>query len=754
MPRPPLLQRFKKSRFARVLIIYAGASWPILGVVGTLQDVLLLPDWVSPAALILLLVGLLAMLVMEWLQSGPGAGEEEDGEGSPDPWEIGLHELVRDLRGGRVPHLTWGRVVTAGFFSFWLLFGLAGVYVLVADEDGASIATPLVAEGAGAGLAVMPFSTSGVDPEVYGEGMVSLLSTTLDGVAGVRAIDSRTVFARWREEVDDVDTPDLARILDVGQEAGARYVLVGSALELGSSLGLVGNLYDLERGTKLGDVRVEGSPEALLALVDRFSVRAARILLAEGGEEMASVQHVGSLTTESLPALMAYLEGERHYRMGHFARALEAYDRAIAADSTFALASLRAALAYGWEEGNPAPATRAHRERAVRYADRLPARERALLAAVVGEAENDPAAIERLEEQIRRYPDDSDLWNALGELYVHVGRRAAVSPEEAIVPLERAVVLEPDFAPYLVHLTDHAISHGDSADAARWLQRERGLAPDAVFTRWHGHAFILAHGSDPREREAVLDSLRSLGRVPGYLMRALAGPRWPDLREAAFRAAAGGASDDNPIPPRNLGYTLMDRGKVTAALEVRPDGGDVSSTMIMTLALVGLADPDTLDLRRFDDLHATLTLSSGGWSEALESGLDDLPEFLGATAIALATLRSGRPAEAVPLLEDLLTETSRGPIVGVTLFWLGQAHEALGDDRVALRYFRASMQSPWPDPQASLARLRAARLHRRLREPEQERALYRELLIAWQDADPSFQPWIDEARRALSDAGS
>ena len=47
------------------------------------------------------------------------------------------------------------------------------------------------------------------------------------------------------------------------------------------------------------------------------------------------------MTTQSFPALKAYLEGESEFRAGRFANALEAFQRATATDQSFALVYYR-----------------------------------------------------------------------------------------------------------------------------------------------------------------------------------------------------------------------------------------------------------------------------------------------------------------------------------------------------------------------------------------------------------------------------
>src|SRR5207247_9962589 len=60
-----------------------------------------------------------------------------------------------------------------------------------------------------------------------------------------------------------------------------------------------------------------------------------------------------SVGTKSLPALKAFLQGERFFR--HFAldSAIAGYDRAVRLDTTFALALSRLQTALGWNDSSP-----------------------------------------------------------------------------------------------------------------------------------------------------------------------------------------------------------------------------------------------------------------------------------------------------------------------------------------------------------------------------------------------------------------
>jgi hypothetical protein len=180
-----------------------------------------------PAAVLLLLIGLVIITATAWVQSHPSTAARAEAEEIPGSWEIDLGDMKHSVARGRLPHLTWARAILGGVVAFSLLFGLAGVYVVVQDR-GRSFSPPeAVAGSAGPGIAVLPFSMRGGGLDVWREGMVDVLSTNLDGVTGLRAIDSRTVLARWREAVGERDTPDLSLALGAARRMGAQYGVVG-----------------------------------------------------------------------------------------------------------------------------------------------------------------------------------------------------------------------------------------------------------------------------------------------------------------------------------------------------------------------------------------------------------------------------------------------------------------------------------------------------------------------------------------------
>ena len=374
MPFSNLFARIRKARLVRVLAVYVGASWVILQVADDLGDALALPDWVSPVVVLLLLVGLVIVLATAWVQTHPLIKARTATDEVPEAWELDVGDLRRAVRRGQLPHLTWPRALLGGVVAFSLLIGVAGAIVLVRDRDAGP---PPAVDGAAPGIAVLPFDARGVDETLWGDGLVDRISTNLDGVGGLRAIDSRTVLARWRQGRARAEG-DLDAALDVARSAGASYAIVGNALGVGADVRLTAHLHDLEGGRELAAAQAQGPPDSVLALVDALSVDLVRELLA-GRDADVTPQSLARVTTSSVPALRAFLRGEAADRRADFPAAIQAYEEALAEDSTFALAAYRLSTAYGWTQARGSQESVRYRRLAARHGDRLPSRDAALL---------------------------------------------------------------------------------------------------------------------------------------------------------------------------------------------------------------------------------------------------------------------------------------------------------------------------------------------------------------------------------------
>lgn len=359
-------------------------------------------------------------------------------------------------------------------------------------------------------VAILPFRVSGEPSIAYlREGMVDLLAAKLTGEGGLRAVDPRTVHVSWQRVAgsDTVDLPiDAATTL--AERVGAANVLLGEVVGTAANL-IVNASVTNASGAEVARATAEGAHTDLASLVDRL---VAQLLTASAGEEP---QRLSALTSTSLPALRAYLAGQAAYRRGRYGEALERYAHALDLDSTFALAGLGLTIADGWVATGHAR----ERGRAVawRWRERMSPRDRALLFAQVGRNyPRTPTAREQLaatEEALRLAPDRVELWQSLGDYYLHYGRMGGVDAWEAYAEraFRRALEADSAFSPAMHHLAILYARQGRRDELRRLVDATREYVPGgatADFVRWRaaltlGGATVDSAALDSMATEAI-----------------------------------------------------------------------------------------------------------------------------------------------------------------------------------------------------------------------------------------------------------
>ena len=699
------------------------------------------------------------------LVTGAGFRFEDRGKralkGIQEEWRLFvLEDLPAGLptRTGRwIPELS-GRQL--GFGAAAILAVVALLLLVRMARDTGGLVPEAEATGAAPAIAVLPFSVRGQELDVWREGMVDLLSTGLDGAGGLRAIDSRTVLARWKQEVGAETEADLSQAILVARRTGARYALVGSAVAVGPEVRLVADVYEIRSGRSMGQAQVEGAADSVLALVDRLAVQALGVILEKEPGELPPID-LAAVTTTSLPALKAYLEGEVFFRRSAFEAAIAAFERAAAADSTFALPFYRLSQSYGWVENIESERAREALDRAARFADRLPEREAILVHGEISLMAGTLDQTDLMRAAVRKYPDDVDAWYVLGELYFHLGQQALIPMAESDRAFSRAAALDPGFAPAYIHLIENAFTRADSGQAAALLETHGRLAPGSLQDRLNRFAFDLAFG-DPAARARALASMDTLDFLPRRsrsIGRMLFHPRFLVLQERALRAARAHPEARWSVPI-NLFLNHYYRGQLRTALavlddpllppEVRPAALYRLSQAGLSIPVEGLA-PDTgmgvafggfylgayaVDRGRPADLATAVMVLEAQAERARVQGDSVLARATAGAARALDGYdrwKGGHGEEALRILEAEQREVMGiGPAeeVNATIrWWLGALLLELGRPRDAERYFA----SFWYDP---LARLQLARIHEALGEEEAARAAHDYFRTAWREADP------------------
>jgi DNA-binding SARP family transcriptional activator len=366
--------------------------------------------------------------------------------------------------------LRYGALTLAGAA---VLLGVAAVARWEADRRAVPALDPET-------LLIAPFRVA-ADPSLdyLGEGLVDLLATSLNGEADSRAVDARTTLAAWQRTAGraNADLP-VARAAALARTLGAGQLLMGSVSGTPEHLTLNATLYGAARTAIRMRVSSRGPADSLPALVDRL---VGQILAREAGVPRHQLE---TLTTTSLPALRAYLEGVRSYRHGSFGRAVELFDEALREDSTFALAAIQLALAAGWGQLTGEPGTA---ERAARLAwaarDRLSLPDRLLLEAFPGPRFPEPSPPHELYaarvRALNASPDRPEAVFLMGAYHlggILRGEEDALARSSFF--FRRALELDSAYAAPLSNLVREAALAGDTATVQRLTQRY--LAADST----------------------------------------------------------------------------------------------------------------------------------------------------------------------------------------------------------------------------------------------------------------------------------
>jgi eukaryotic-like serine/threonine-protein kinase len=619
-------------------------------------------------------------------------------------------------------------------------------------------------------LAVAPFDVLSPSLELWREGLVDLLSRNLDGVGPIRTVPPTAVVRRWSGHADPLAAAEL------GRRTGARLSLFGSLVPAGRDSARVrATLLDVETGRPLGEFQLQDEVSRIDRLGDSLAVR---VLGALGRARRVELTGIASLGSTSPAAMKAFLQGEQWFRHGAWDSALASYGRAAAIDSSFALALWRLGRVVGWQRADGESLSVALALRAGALNHGLAPRDSLLVAVDSQQLEGTLtwAAYRRLlataQEAVRRYPDDTDAWYTLGEVYRHYGRAIPIS--ETLAAFDRAIALDSTYAPAYIHPLEMASAARGLDAARRYAVEYLKLAPGDVTA---DGARLGLDVPDPRQSGSALQRRLELASAITLDKAWYAGVNAADTGEVAVRVArALAASPDSSawltseVRRRKLASTLHFRGHLhEAAVALSPDP-IAAPGVFAELALQGLYPADTAGfyfdrwLRAGDLRTARVALpwwASHGdarsilrFRELADSLVRSSPDpvlreeavFGGQAVHAYLALVRHDTADALRRFERLPDSLCAvcyfEPLVRLGL------QATRGDDRTVLERSELTALSPI-SVLAVIGVLEGARAAERLGERRAAIRAYQFVADAWRHADPELQPYVAEARGAL-----
>jgi serine/threonine-protein kinase len=182
-------------------------------------------------------------------------------------------------------------------------------------------------------IVVHPFTVHGDAAYQYLEqGMVDLLSRSLDGAGNLRAVDPYAVIGSTQRNVSIRLDPELGR--QAAQKFGAELFVLGSVATSEGRFHVFVTLYHVDHGRLLNAEAKVGGEAGLFEMVEDVT---RQLLIGRLAPTQRLARLAGTMTP-SIVALKAYLLAESEYRRGCFGPAREAFEHAIAEDQFFALA--------------------------------------------------------------------------------------------------------------------------------------------------------------------------------------------------------------------------------------------------------------------------------------------------------------------------------------------------------------------------------------------------------------------------------
>jgi tetratricopeptide (TPR) repeat protein len=492
--------------------------------------------------------------------------------------------------------------------------------------------------------------------------------------------------------------------------------------------------------------------------------------------------NLSRVTTSSLGALKAYLDGEREFRVAHWNEAARHYQRAIDLDSTFTRALYRLARAYGWAGSE---LSEEYGRRAERLADRLPERDALLVRAVMN------GGFAPLKALTARYPDDAEGWVTLGDRYYHVGTRALLPNSAYRSALSKAIELSPNYGEAYDHLIEDAFFRLDSVGAQRLIKEYAALgAEHRGCTLQLSYDLVWGNNVARQKALAALDTVSASGAMWDCVHSPLAAPprvlaRMARLYQEAMEDSSSTALDRSYLLWKLL-MVRVARGQIAAARQAlaraqgMPDTEKDAARWQIQLHLSGF--PDSLAVRRAvrflterkepvpTDLFwaGALAVAERRWRDVDRAGLalDQRAEQLRVTGDtseagfaksytdvlrAYMGLARGERGQ----LSEFESALGRLPPYGFTIeqpqlflrFKVGQMLFDWGQMRDAERYFDGF--NPYAFVYNNPAELYLGRISEARGRPDEAIGHYRRFFSWWQPADSGLRPQLEEAGEAL-----
>jgi adenylate cyclase len=397
-------------------------------------------------------------------------------------------------------------IIVAGALAFWYFW----LHPSPSPDEVASVermAFPLPKKPS---IAVLPFVNMSADPEqeYFSDGLTEDIITDLSRLSGLFVISRNSSFFYKGKA---------AKIKEVSEELGVRYVLEGTVRKSGSRVRITAQLIDATTGGPLWAKRYDRELEEVFAVQDEVTEKIIKALAVKLGEREKRV--IAFKETDSLEAYDLTLRGWtlfRTYSKEKNVRARELFETAIAHDPEYVEA--QAGLIWtkltewyrAWTVNTAVLDEALHMaQEIVNMDESLPDTHVLLGNVYLWKGQHDKAKAE-FERAVSLNPNHAEALYATGNAMIYSGE-----PEEALGILNRAMRLNPNYPEYYSFSLGQAYFHLGRYEEAigalkKALIKNQNFAPARLYL---AASYGLTEELDLAQAEA--DELRK--RSPSFL---------------------------------------------------------------------------------------------------------------------------------------------------------------------------------------------------------------------------------------------
>ena len=295
-------------------------------------------------------------------------------------------------------------------------------------------------------VAVADFVNNTKEPEL--DGLSGMLITSLEQSRRLAVLTRSRMFDILKQMgKDDIDRIDEAVGKEICAHASVNALVTASIRKFGKLYTIDLKVLDPTKNEYLFTAKEEGEgQESIPSMLDKLSEKTRIGLKEKAAEVQAAKGNVAELTTSNLDAYQHYFQGEQLSNKLEFDEAAEEYRKAVAIDTSFALAYYRLAYSLSWPGKPGADEAMMH---AMRHRDRVPEKARYLIRGENAIIQRDVhGALAIFKELLSQYPDEKEALYLVGDYSYHLGDYPT-----AVADLEKVLTLDPKFERAYHHLS-------------------------------------------------------------------------------------------------------------------------------------------------------------------------------------------------------------------------------------------------------------------------------------------------------------